>query len=114
MRGIRIIWLCLMMPGAAYGQAQYMNYGRYVDASAMQRSDYISGLFDALVTIDRGDNARSAIHFSRCIARSGIKSDHLADGVLRFAQMRPDLHAKPLILALLQYLISVCGNPNPQ
>jgi hypothetical protein len=36
-----------------------------------------------------------------------MKSNQLADGVLRFAQMRPDLHAKPVILAL----ISVCGNP---
>jgi hypothetical protein len=111
MRGIRIIWLCLMMPGAAYGQLQYMNYGRYVEASAVERSHYIAGLFDALVMIDRGDNATSSIHFSRCIAQSGMKSNQLADGVLRFAQMRPDLHAKPVILALSQYLISVCGNP---
>jgi hypothetical protein len=100
-----------MMPGAAYGQVQFLNYGRYVDASAEARSFYIAGLFDALLTIDRGDNARAAIHFSRCIIQSGMKSNQLADGVLHFAQMRPALHAKPLILALSQYLVSVCGDP---
>jgi hypothetical protein len=41
-----------------------------------------------------------------------MKSDQLADGVLRFAQARPDLHAKPLLGALLlQYLVAVCGDP---
>jgi hypothetical protein len=113
MRGsIWIIWLCLMMSGAAHGQVQFMNYGRFVDASAVERSYYIAGLFDALVTIDRGDNAKAAIHFSRCIMQSGMKSDHVADGVLRFAQTRPALQSQPLIFALSDYLISVCGDPS--
>jgi hypothetical protein len=99
-----------MMPGVAYGQVQFMNYGHYVDATPAARSFYIAGLFDALLTIDRGDDARSAIHFSRCIIQSGMKSNQLADGALHFAQARPALHAKPLILALSQYLVSVCGD----
>lgn len=115
MKSIWIIWLCLTIPGAAYGQQmQYMNYGQYIDASPMERSSYIAGLFDALITIDRGDNAKSALYFSRCVTQSGLKSNHLADGVLRFALMHPNLHAKPLIFALSEYLISVCGSPNPQ
>ena len=40
-----------------------------------------------------------------------MKSDQLADGVMSFAQERPDLHAKPLLGALLQYLTSLCGDP---
>ena len=39
-----------------------------------------------------------------------MKSNQLADGVMSFAQERPDLHAKPLLGALLQYLASVCGD----
>jgi hypothetical protein len=85
---------------------------RYVDAAAEARSYYIAGLFDALLTIDRGDNARAAMHISRCIIQSGMNSDHVAEGVLRFAQTRPALHAKPLVFALSQYLISVCGDPS--
>jgi hypothetical protein len=71
MKSIRIIWLCLVMSGAAYGQQiQYMNYGRYLDARPVERSYYIAGLFDALMIIDRGDSARSALQFSRCIAQN--------------------------------------------
>jgi hypothetical protein len=66
----------------------------------------------ALSAFSTGDNAKSAMHYSRCIVRSRMKSDQLADGVLRFAQARPDLHAKPLLGALLlQYLVAVCGDP---
>jgi hypothetical protein len=112
MRSIWMVCLCLMMPGAAYGQLQFMNYGRWVGASAEARSYYIAGMFDAYMTLDTGDEAKSAVHYSRCIARSGMKSDQLADGVLRFGQARPALHAKPLIFALNQYLIAVCGDPH--
>ena len=94
MRRMWMICLCLMMPGAAQGQQiQFMNYGRWVGASAEARSYYIAGMFDAYVTLDTGDEAKSAVHYSRCIARSGMKSNQLADGVLRFGQTRPDLHA---------------------
>jgi hypothetical protein len=41
-----------------------------------------------------------------------MKSDHVADGVLRFAQTRPALQSQPLIFALSDYLISVCGDPS--
>ena len=111
-RSTWVIWLCLMMTGAAHGQLQFMNYGRFVDSSAAARSYYIAGLFDALLTIDQGDNAKASLHFSRCIMQSGMKSNHVADGVLRFAQTRPALQAQPLIFALSEYLISVCGNPS--
>jgi hypothetical protein len=63
------------------------------------------------MTIDTGDQSKTAIHYPRCIVRSGMKSDQLADGVLRFARTRPDLHAKPLLFALVEYLNAVCGNP---
>jgi hypothetical protein len=107
-----MIGLCLMMPSVAYGQLlQFMNYGRWVGASAEARSYYIAGMFDAYMTLDTGDEAKSAAHYSRCIARSGMKSDQLADGMFRFGQTHPDLHAKPLIYALNQYLIAVCGDP---
>jgi hypothetical protein len=53
------------------GKFNFMNYGRFVDASAVERSYYIAGLFDALVTIDRGDNAKAAIHFSRASCNPG-------------------------------------------
>src|SRR5436189_3520310 len=43
---------------------------RYLDARPVERSYYIAGLFDALMIIDRGDSARSALHFSRCIAQN--------------------------------------------
>jgi hypothetical protein len=43
-----------------------------------------------------------------------MRSDQLADAVLRFAQARPDLHAKPVLAALLQYLVAVCGDPPPK
>jgi hypothetical protein len=112
MRTIWMICLCLMMPGAAHGQLlQYMNYGRWVGESPAARSYYIAGLFDAYMTLDTGDDGKAAIHYSRCIARSGMKSDQLADGVLRFGQTRPALHAQSLIFALNQYLYAVCGDP---
>ena len=112
-RSTWVVWLCLMLSGAAHGQQSvFMNYGRFADASAAARSHYVAGLFDGLIAIDSGDNAKSSIHFSRCIMRSGMKSNHVADGVLRYAQTHPALQAKPLIFALSEYLISVCGDPS--
>jgi hypothetical protein len=105
-----IICLSLMMPAASYGQV-FMNYGRWIDANAEARHYYIAGLVDAYMTIDTGDQSKTAIHYPRCIVRSGMKSDQLADGVLRFARTRPDLHARPLLFALVEYLNAVCGNP---
>jgi hypothetical protein len=111
MRSMWIICLSLMMPGAAYGQLQFMNYGRWVGASAEARSYYVAGMIDAYLTTDIGDGAKAAKHYSRCIAQSGMNSDQLAGAMLRFAQTRPDLHATPLLGALLQYLVAVCGAP---
>jgi hypothetical protein len=98
--------------GCGVWAASVHNYGRWVGESAEARSYYIAGMFDAYMTLNTGDEAKSAVHYSRCIARSGMKSDQLADGVLRFGQTRPALHAKPLIFALNQYLIAVCGDPH--
>jgi hypothetical protein len=46
MRSMWIICLSLMMPAASYGQV-FMNYGRWIDASAEARHYYIAGLVDA-------------------------------------------------------------------
>jgi hypothetical protein len=113
MRSMWIICLSLMMPSASYGQIQmhYMNYGHWVGESAEARSYCIAGMFHAYVSTDIGDGGKAASHYSRCLLRSGMKSDQLAAGVLRFSQARPALHAQPLLGALLQYLVAVCGNP---
>ena len=112
MRTVWVICASLMMLDAASGQQmQFMNYGRWAGATPLARSYYIAGMVDGYIMIDTGDKAKSALHYSRCIIRSGMKSDQLADGVLRFAQARPALHAQPVLAALLQYLIAVCGDP---
>ena len=112
MRSMWIICLSLMMPAASYGQQmlQYMNYGDWVGASTQERAYYIAGMIDGYLAADIGDQGKTSAHYSQCVERRGMKSDQLADGVMSFAQERPDLHAKPLLGALLQYLTSVCGD----
>jgi hypothetical protein len=112
MRSMWIICLSLMIPGASYGQQiQYLNYGDWVGVSAQERAYYIAGMIDGYLATDIGDQGKTAAHYSQCGERRGMKSNQLADGVMSFAQERPDLHAKPLLGALLQYLASVCGYP---
>ena len=78
--------------------------------SASERAAYIAGAVDSIITVvDGDDDAKTSLHYSECLLGSKLTSAQVAENILRFAESRPDLHAGPVQVALLQYLIAVCG-----
>jgi hypothetical protein len=79
--------------------------------SAEARAYYIAGRIDGFITIDTGDNAKSECTIPDALSDQEWKAISLRMGYCGFAQARPDLHAKPVLADLLQYLTAVCGDP---
>jgi hypothetical protein len=107
--------LCLSVLLTVSAQAQFLTYAQWASETASMRAAYIAGAFDSVILIGNGEaDAKTASHYSQCVLRSKMKNDQLAEGVLRFAQNRPALHAGSVQAAMLQYLVAVCGAPPPR
>jgi hypothetical protein len=79
------------------------------------RENYIAGAFDSLITVGTGEDSDTvAVHYRNCVKGAHMSLSQLSDNVLRFAKSKPEVQAGPVQTALVRYLISACGEPQPQ
>ena len=101
--------LSVLMIGRANAQVYY-TYPEWDRLSEQARAMYIAGAYDSLVTIVSPDTASTARHYSKCVS-GRVPVEQLAKNVRTFVAARPDLQKKPVQVALINYLIELCGPP---
>ena len=109
MKGAAIIALLFSTVPAS---ALYITYSQWVGLPPGERSRYMAGAFDSLVSIADDDRGRSiSVHYEQCVARAKMTDRQLADNVIQFAVSRPGLHVGTVQSALIEYLVTACGLP---
>lgn len=89
--------------------ANYFNYAQWDRMSLNDRAAYIAGSFDTLITVGAAGTAKAMDHYEACMNRAGLTNVQLAENVRLFAASRPAMHGGPLQVALVSYLVELCG-----
>ena len=111
MRFIIIALLLSTLPARA--QNAYLNYGQWEQMPPALREMYVAGAFDALSTVTVSERVSVAKHYE-CVSKAGLTTGQLAEKLKEYADTQPDLQHKPVPIALMRYLISLCGTPTAQ
>jgi hypothetical protein len=109
MRFFTVVAVLSMTP--AYAQNVYLNFRQWEQMPASLRSMYVAGAFDTLsvVTVPEGVNA--AKYYNECVSKAGLSTEQLAENMKGYGGTQPDLQNKPVPIALMRYLTSLCGRP---
>ena len=109
MRIFAIVLLLSMT--SAHSQSLYLNYGQWEQMPIGFREIYLAGVFDTLsiVTEPAPAGMFAARYYNECVARTGLSSGQLEENVRGYGQTHTDLQSKPVPVALVGYLISLCG-----
>ena len=100
---------------ATNATAQLISYSQWESFPQSFREAYIIGAFDTLTTVTVDQKATDvANHYFECIKRSKMTGVQMAENVRVFGSAQPEYHAGSVQQVLLNYLISVCGNPSVQ
>jgi len=119
-RGIvqQVLWsasIFVFVAGSSGAIAQvgvYFNFSQWERLTENQRTAYIAGAFDSLISnAATNEERRGSLHYQRCIRNAAMSSEQLGENVLAFVQTQPALHGKTVQLALVRYLVSLCGPP---
>jgi len=112
MRFITIVVLLLTTP--AHAQNVFLLYNQWEQMPKALREMYVAGAFDTLSTVTTAEQVSLAKHYNECIAKARLSMSQLTENMKEYADAQPDLQSKPAAGALLRYLISLCGTPEPQ
>jgi hypothetical protein len=112
MRFIIIVLFLSTIPARA--QNAYLNYGQWEQMPPALREMYVVGAFDALSTVTVHEGVSAARHYNECVSKAGLTSGQLAENMKEYADTQADLQRKPVPIALMRYLVSLCGAPTAQ
>jgi hypothetical protein len=119
-RGIirQVLWsasIFVFVVGSSGAIAQvgvYFNFSQWERLTENQRIAYIAGAFDSLISnAATNEERRDGLHYQRCIRNAAMSSEQLGANVLAFVQTQPALHGQTVQLALVRYLVALCGPP---
>ena len=109
-----IISVLLLSTIPARAQNVYLNYGQWEQMPPALREMYVAGAFDTLSTVTVPERVSVARHYNECVSKAGLTTGQLAENMKEYADTQPDLQHKPVPIALMRYLISLCGTPTAQ
>jgi hypothetical protein len=112
MRFIIIVLLLSTIPARA--QNAYLNYGQWKQMPPTLREMYVAGAFDTLSTVTVHEGVSVARHYNECVSKAGLTTGQLEENMKEYADTQPDLQSKPVPVALMRYLVSLCGTPTAQ
>jgi hypothetical protein len=75
---------------------------------------YVAGAFDTLSTVTTPEQVDLVKHYNECVAEARLNLDQLAENMKAYAETQPDLRDKPASIALMRYLVKLCGAPPAQ
>jgi len=94
--------------------AAFMTYSEWEAQSTEYRYAYIAGAFDALVSLaSSGEDLQISSHYTKCVANSKMNNAQLSKNVSAYASTRPKFQNGPVMLAMINYLIELCGQWKP-
>ena len=105
-----IIVLFLSM-STAHGQTVYLNYRQWEQMPEDFKLMYVAGAFDAMSVVTVREGVHAAKFYNECVAKAGLSTGQLAESMQRYGGTQPDLQDKPVPIALMRYLVSLCGLP---
>lgn len=106
--------LCICMALFAKGaRADFFTYSEWEALPPIARASYISGAFDALISIQTSPNETYQDHYRKCLVQQKMLNSQLAEHVREYASARPDLQSRGVVAAMLNYLVALCGKPPP-
>jgi hypothetical protein len=92
--------------------ANFLTYSEWSALPENAQSMYIAGAYDSLVTfVSTDDEINAAQHYSECVAKSGMTNRQLAQNVRTYAATKPELQGGNVQVALVRYLLELCGKP---
>jgi len=109
-----IIIVLLLSTVQAHAQNVYLNYSQWVQMPPALREMYVAGAFDALSTVTVSERVSVAKHYNECVSKAGLTTGQLEENMKEYADTQPDLQHKPVPVALMRYLVSLCGTPTAQ
>ena len=109
-----IITALLLSTIPARAQNVYLNYGQWEQMPPALREMYVAGAFDAVSTVTVHEGISAARYYNECISKAGLTTGQLAENMKEYADTKPDLQHKPVPIALMYYLVSLCGTPTAQ
>jgi hypothetical protein len=98
----------------AHAQNVYLNYGQWAQMPPALREMYVVGAFDTLSTVTESEKVSAAKHCNECVSKAGLSTGQLEENMKEYADTQPDLQRKPVPVALMRYLVSLCGTPTAQ
>lgn len=102
---ICLISLCLMSSSRA--GHYYYSYSEWERLPLPSRASYLAGIYDVLVTLDRGDGWANRI--SDCIAlEARMDQIQMANNLVAFARNHPEFQTDAASLVFWQYLTKIC------
>jgi hypothetical protein len=112
MRFTIIVLLLSTIPARA--QNVYLNYAQWAQMPPALREMYVTGAFDAVSTVTSSERVSVAKHYNDCVSKVRLTTGQLEENMKEYADTQPDLQHKPVPIALMRYLISLCGTPTAQ
>jgi hypothetical protein len=86
-----------------------------VEANAPKfERDVCFGAFEALSTVVVDERVSVAKHYNECVSKAGLTTGQLEENMKEYADTQLDLQHKPVPVALMRYLVSLCGTPATQ
>jgi hypothetical protein len=115
-RGFHRLTLFLTVAAVAFfstrAGAVFQTYSQWRAHSVDARAQYIAGAVDSLTLFsDNSEGAATSMHYAVCLSNSKMTAVQLAGNLSAFVDARPELHAQPVQVGLIQYLVQVCGKP---
>lgn len=109
---LRLICSLMIVISPAANAGQFYSYAQWEAMDETLRAVYIAGAFDSLLGIvrDRNDLPMTK-HYDECITRANMSNGEMADHVIAFVKIRPELKERSISGALIKYLVSFCGAP---
>jgi hypothetical protein len=98
---------------AARAQSIFLTYEQWEQLPTTLREIYVAGAIDQLSTVGHPAGLSLAKHYNECIVKSGMRLGQVAEGTKKFMEMHSDQRQEPAPIAVMQYLITLCGSPTP-
>ena len=93
-------------------RADFFTYSEWQRLAPASRAAYIAGAFDAYENFAI-TYISAAQHFANCLMVQKINNSQIADNIIAFAQVRPELQGRPVPAVMIQYLVQLCGPVPP-
>jgi hypothetical protein len=92
----------------------FYSYSAWDRLTDVARTAYVSGVMDSMIIFAASDpDMKWSRYYSHCVKRTTITSQQLTTSLRAYVASRPELQSGTVQVALISYLVDLCGtSPN--